>query len=86
VILPSLHWDSWLPVEIVHANFLAVPSAPKNHELLGEFWVVRVLEKMKPPPPVPGPVLEHVLGIDLPYVIEDFVHAMLHFSLLFESV
>ena len=35
---------------------------------------------------MPSPVLEHVLGIDLPYVIEDFVHAILHFSLLFESV
>jgi len=41
---------------------------------------------MKPPPPVPGAVFEHVLGIDFPYVIEDFVHVILHFSLLFQSV
>ncbi len=63
----------------------SVPGAPKEHELPEEFGIVWVFEKLNPPP-VPGAVFEHVLGIDLPYVIEDFVHGMLHFSLLFQSV
>ena len=80
VIFVGLHWDSWCPGKIVHANISAVPRAPKDHELLREFGVVWVFEKIEPPPPVPSAVFEHVFGIDLPYVIEHFMHVTTHYA------
>ncbi len=71
------HRNYRFPVVIVHANFLAVPCAPKDHELFRKFGVVRVFEKVEPPPPVPCTILKHVLWIDSPYVVEDFVHITL---------
>jgi len=32
---------------------------------------------VKPPPPVPRPVLEHVFGIDFPDIVEGFVYGSL---------
>jgi hypothetical protein len=74
-IFANLHWDSWRPGKIVHANISAVPGAPKDHELLREFGSTWVFEKIDPPPPVPSAVLETVFRIDLPYVVEDLMHA-----------
>jgi hypothetical protein len=59
---------------VCSSDLFAVPGAPEDHKLLGEFGVVWVLEEVKPPPPVPGAVPKHVFWIDLPYVAEDFVH------------
>jgi hypothetical protein len=66
-------WDCWLPTIVVHADLSAISGAPKDHELFREFGSVRVLEKVNPPPPVPRAVLEHVVRIDSPDVVEDFM-------------
>jgi hypothetical protein len=75
VIAVSLHGDCRLPAEIIHANLLAIPGAPKDHELSGKFGSIWVLEEVNPPPPMPCTILEHTIRIDFPYIIEDLVHA-----------
>lgn len=75
MIFVRFHQRFWLPVvRIVNAKLSAIPGDPKHHELLGEFGLVRVFEKVDQPPPVPSAVCKHVLGISLPDVTEDLVH------------
>lgn len=72
----DLYWYCGFPVKIVNANLLAVSVAPKNHELLREFWAFWIFEKVNPPPPMPCVIVKHVFRVDVPYIAKDFVHEL----------